>query len=212
MLEVLQKKVEGVAEDYTDLIKTQIMQVKKTTGNDGSDVRVDSNSMETIYEGIRTLNHVASVLERIDRIQRRNACGQGQDVTLKQDEFNTMLQEYSKSPSNVKFGLDNAIIKLNNEDGTMRPVLDVISELKVFYETSFEMGTVIHLKKDDISETEAESTDVQKLQQKILWEVDVANDGVLQIHPPTNSNYISIHGADELWFLICRLMDCIQLE
>lgn len=39
------------------------------------------------------------------------------------------------------------------------------------------MGTVIHLKKDDISETEAESTDVQKLQQKILWEVDVANDG-----------------------------------
>ncbi len=212
MLEALQKKVEGVAEDYTDLIKAQIMQVKKTTGNDGSDVRVDSNSMETIYEGIRTLNHVASVLERIDRIQRRNACGQGQDVTLKQDEFNTMLQEYSESPSNVKFGLDNAIIKLNNEDGTMRPVLDVISELKVFYETPFEMGTVIHLKKDDISETEAESTDVQKLQQKILWEVDVANDGVLQIHPPTNSNYISIHGADELWFLICRLMDCIQLE
>lgn len=135
-----------------------------------------------------------------------------QDVTLKQAEFNTMLQEYSESPSNVKFGLDNAIIKLNNEDGTMRPVLDVISELKMFYETSFEMGTVIHLEKDDISETEAESTDVQKLQQKILWEVDVANDGVLQIHPPTNSNYISIHGADELWFLICRLMDCIQLE
>lgn len=102
MLEALQKKVEGVAEDYTDLIKAQIMQVKKTTGNDGSDVRVDSNSMETIYEGIRTLNHVASVLERIDRIQRRNACGQGQDVTLKQDEFNTMIQEYLESPSNVK--------------------------------------------------------------------------------------------------------------
>lgn len=80
MLEVLQKKVEGVAEDYTDLIKAQIMQVKKITGNDGSDVRVDSNSMETIYEGIRTLNHVASVLERIDRIQRRNACGQGEEL------------------------------------------------------------------------------------------------------------------------------------
>lgn len=212
MLEVLQKNVESLAEEYTDLIKSRIMKTKKATGNDGSDASVDSDSMETIYEGIRTLNHVASVLERIDRIQRRNACGQGQDVTLKQAEFNTMLQEYSESPSNVKFGLDNAIIKLNNEDGTMRPVLDVISEIKAFYETSFEMGTVIHLKKDDISETEAESTDVQKLQQKILWEVDVANDGVLHIHPPTNSNYISIHGADELWFLICRLMDCIQLE
>ena len=81
MLEVLQKNVESLAEEYTDLIKSQIMKTKKATGNDGSDTSADSNSMEIIYEGIRTLNHVASVLERIDRIQRRNACGQGEELS-----------------------------------------------------------------------------------------------------------------------------------
>lgn len=73
MLEQLQKKVEGLAEDYVDLLKVQITQAKNSDVNDSDTV----TPVCEIHEGIRVLNHISSVLERIDRIQRRNACGQG---------------------------------------------------------------------------------------------------------------------------------------
>lgn len=78
MLETFQKKVEGLAEDYADLIRVRIMDAQNIMhSNEAHDNDFNAGTgMETIYEGIRILNHLSSVLERIDRIQRRNACGQ----------------------------------------------------------------------------------------------------------------------------------------
>lgn len=62
MLNNLQTKVETIAEKYTDLVDNRIDSAI-------NEKEVDSIAMIEINNGIRMLNHVASTLERIVRIQ-----------------------------------------------------------------------------------------------------------------------------------------------
>lgn len=68
MLETFKQKAENIADNYADLVCKNI-EAKMT-----ADV-VTVEDMISIHEDIRFLNHVSSVLERIDRIQRENAHG-----------------------------------------------------------------------------------------------------------------------------------------
>lgn len=71
MLENLQRKVEQVAEAYADLIMRGINEFG--TVKEGQEKLPDRGKLNDINEGIRMLNHVASTLERIDRIRHGNA-------------------------------------------------------------------------------------------------------------------------------------------
>lgn len=62
MLNNLQTKVETIAEKYADLVNNRIESAI-------NEKEVDSIAMIEINNGIRMLNHVASTLERIVRIQ-----------------------------------------------------------------------------------------------------------------------------------------------
>lgn len=101
-------------------------------------------------------------------------------------------------------------IILTKPDGTLRPISDVLNEIKTVYETSVKSGTEIHLDDNEASEFEIKDTDIQELEHQVLWSMEMVDGDEIQIHPSMNSNYVSIHGADELWFFICRLMGCSQ--
>lgn len=63
MLSNLQSKVEAIAEKYADLVDNRIQAAI-------DEKEVDSAAMTEINDGIRILNHAASTLERIARLQR----------------------------------------------------------------------------------------------------------------------------------------------
>lgn len=65
MLNVLRSKVEMIAENYADLVAGRLQKAILKS-------EVNSTAMTEINEGIRMLNHVASTLERIDRLGRGN--------------------------------------------------------------------------------------------------------------------------------------------
>lgn len=106
------------------------------------------------------------------------------------------------------------IIKCTCEDGSLRPAMDVLDDIKSIYEASGEIGTVIHLDTNDVNDVcginlNHEEPFERDLKSKILWGIENTGD-TLQVHPPVNSKCITIHGTDELWFFICRLLDCIR--
>lgn len=63
MLSNLQSKVETIAEKYADLVDNRIQAAI-------DEKEVDSTALTEINDGIRILNHAASTLERIARLQR----------------------------------------------------------------------------------------------------------------------------------------------
>lgn len=65
MLSNLQIKVEIIAEKYADLVDNRIQAAI-------DEKEVDSTALTEINDGIRILNHVASTLEKIVRLQRGN--------------------------------------------------------------------------------------------------------------------------------------------
>lgn len=104
--------------------------------------------------------------------------------------------------------MDNKTIELKRED-VLRPVIDVLNDIKAVYETSGEIGTVIHLDTNDICDSNCGDLLGHEMKLKVLWGVENMG-GTIQIHPPMNSKCIAIHDTDELWFFICRLLDCIR--
>lgn len=87
--------------------------------------------------------------------------------------------------------------------------MDVLDDIKSIYEASGKMGTVIHLDTNDACDINHEEPFERDLKSKMLWEIENTGD-TLQVHPPVNSKCVTIHGTDELWFFICRLLDCIR--
>lgn len=104
--------------------------------------------------------------------------------------------------------MDNRTIELKREN-VLRPVIEVLNDIKAVYETSGEMGTVIHLDTNDIFNSNRGDLRAHEMKLAVLWEVE-NTDGTIQIHPPMNSKCVAIHDTDELWFFICRLLDCIR--
>lgn len=64
-MQTLQSKIEAIAEKYAELVEKKL--IASLLENE-----VDSVAMCEINDGIRMLNHVASTLERIDRLNRSN--------------------------------------------------------------------------------------------------------------------------------------------
>ena len=65
MLEILQSKVEAIADKYAELVERRLVAALKES-------EIESTAMCEINDGIRVLNHMAATLERIVRIQRGN--------------------------------------------------------------------------------------------------------------------------------------------
>ena len=71
MLELFRRKVYRIAERYADMV--EVLLIQKCS------ISVDepvNDSLQSINEGIRLLNHIASTMERIDRLQVEAANGQ----------------------------------------------------------------------------------------------------------------------------------------
>lgn len=71
MLEIFRRKVYCIAERYADMVEVMLIQ----TGSISVDESVN-DQLQSINEGIRLLNHIASTMERIDRLQAESANGQ----------------------------------------------------------------------------------------------------------------------------------------
>lgn len=65
MLEILQNKIEVIAEKYADLVDRRLESVLSKS-------EVDDSAMSEINDGFRILNHAAAALERIERLHRGN--------------------------------------------------------------------------------------------------------------------------------------------
>lgn len=101
----------------------------------------------------------------------------------------------------------NDCILVTNEEGTMRSVWDVLNDVRARYEKPMETGTTIQLSEEKCDLPAGE--DVQEFMHQVSWAMH-SNDGSIKIFYPTNSSCVTIHGAEELWFFICRLLDCNQ--
>lgn len=66
MLENFQKKVEGAAESYAELLNKNIEAAKQ-------EENPSREKMDAISEGIRMLSNMAGTLDRIVSIERRNS-------------------------------------------------------------------------------------------------------------------------------------------
>lgn len=64
MLEIFRRKVYRIAERYADMVEVLLIQ----NGSISVDEPVN-DQLQSINEGIRLLNHIASTMERIDRLQ-----------------------------------------------------------------------------------------------------------------------------------------------
>ena len=67
-LDVFEKKVEAIGEEYADLINETIKAKKQ-------DKTLVIESLGKINEGITILNHIACTLERINRLQHERDAG-----------------------------------------------------------------------------------------------------------------------------------------
>lgn len=61
-IENLERKVEGIAEKYADLIEKRLTAALNEN-------EVESSAMVEINDGIRMLNHVVATLERISKLR-----------------------------------------------------------------------------------------------------------------------------------------------
>jgi hypothetical protein len=69
----LEEKVKTIAEKYADLVEKRLI-----TALDESEIY--GTAMSEINEGIRMLNHIATTLERISRMNRSNAISNQSDT------------------------------------------------------------------------------------------------------------------------------------
>ncbi len=65
MINLLIKKIEGIAERYADLVEKKI---NETQGKDS----IGSNDFSEINEGIRMLNHLAGTLQKLSTCDGNN--------------------------------------------------------------------------------------------------------------------------------------------
>lgn len=100
-------------------------------------------------------------------------------------------------------------VSLYEENGNKRNPLDVLKEVQAELEEPMEEGTVLDLDEDaDIEELLKDIPDLEEKKQMLLWGVGTTDTpGNIEICP-MKEDTITLHGAEEIWFFICRLLDC----
>lgn len=95
-------------------------------------------------------------------------------------------------------------IPLYDEAGEQRTVWEVLKEVKDLFEEPKE-SYAIEISEAEINKAKFTKCELEVAEQKILWYIE-KNDNDIKIHP-MNSDSIAIHGEEEIWFFICRLLD-----
>lgn len=100
-------------------------------------------------------------------------------------------------------------VSLYDEDGKKRNPLEVLKEVQAELEQPAIDGGTLVLDESEIDTEPLERPKAAEAAKNILWGISMTEEGQTEIHP-MNSDCITIHGAEEMWFFICRLLDYYQ--
>lgn len=99
-------------------------------------------------------------------------------------------------------------ISVYNEMGEQRTVWEVLKEVKELFEKPVESYTV-EISEEEINAAGVTKADLTKVEKNFLWCMEAEGKDI-KIHP-MNSDCITIHGKEEMWFFISRLLDYDQM-
>ena len=98
-------------------------------------------------------------------------------------------------------------VSLYDENGNKRNPMDVLKEVQEELEDpGAELEPIDLTEPEESPQTEAP----EEIKEKFLYSMGTADKPENIEICPMNGNKITIHGAEEAWFLICRLLDCFQ--
>lgn len=98
------------------------------------------------------------------------------------------------------------LISFYDEDGNKRKPLEILKLIQIELEKPVSVVEKVILDEKEISSEPEEGT--EEIIKDLLWSIETL-DGKTEIHP-INSDCITINGEEEMWFFICRLLDCYQ--
>lgn len=98
------------------------------------------------------------------------------------------------------------LISFYDEDGNKRKPLEILKLIQIELEKPVSVVEKVILDEKEISSEPEEET--EEIIKDLLWSIETL-DGKTEIHP-INCDCITINGEEEMWFFICRLLDCYQ--
>lgn len=102
------------------------------------------------------------------------------------------------------------VIPLYDEEGEPRSAWEVLTDVKQIFESPTIDGGAIVLDEDELGTEPPEELKTEEIRKMFAWGIENTDtNGNTEIYP-ISSDKITIHGAEEMWFFICRLLDHIQ--
>lgn len=100
------------------------------------------------------------------------------------------------------------VISLYDEAGNPRNPLEILKEVQKEFEPPTKEGYTVVLDESKIPTELPTGPEAEEFGKSLVWGIGNADtNGNTEIYP-MNSDRITIHGAEEMWFFICRLLDC----